>query len=314
MPRQLVSICLFAVDVPKELSTSAKTDARDKDVRFWSRCIMLIVCPSLKTSCLLHPQDGIRPPRPAAAFCAKVYLHHADGWELGVCRPLHLRPACEAYVATSRQDPRVIDPGPELNANMPGCCTNTHLALTTKEMLAAVGGVGCCAFMIFSHNLAKQKGCEANDAHSPMTRCIDWYFWCKFNLFFYWAGRERLRQKRFWTSWRICRASQRRLMLWWQTSLPACPIFRCPLPVIQVFWIVLDQSSMVKSMIQFIVASRCFVCGSIHLDYKITICHKQLKMRAQNNVFFQVLRLFNFEFARQTKPQRHHPKSWTTIW
>ena len=109
-----------------------------------------------------------------------------------------------------------------------------------------------------------------------MTRCTDWYFWCKFNLFFYWAGRERLRQKRFWTSWRICRASRRRLMLWWQTSLPACPIFRCPLPVIQVCWIVLDQSSMVKSMIQFIVASRCFVCGSIHLDYKMTICQKKL--------------------------------------
>lgn len=142
-------------DLPKELSTSAKTDARDKDVRFFARCTMLIVCPSLKTSCLLlHPQDGIRPPRPAAAFCAKVYLHHADGWELGVCCPLHLRPACEAYVATSRQDPRVIDPGPESKANMPGCCTNTHLALTTKEMLAAVGGVGFCAFMIFSHNLA----------------------------------------------------------------------------------------------------------------------------------------------------------------
>ena len=87
MPRQLVSICLFAVDLPKELSTSAKTDARDKDVRFWSRCIMLIVCPSLKTSCLLHPQDGIRPPRPAAAFCAKVYLHHQTAGSLGCVAP-----------------------------------------------------------------------------------------------------------------------------------------------------------------------------------------------------------------------------------
>lgn len=171
---------------------------------------------------------------------------------------------------------------------MPGCCPNKHLALTTKEMLAAVGE--CCAcmvlyiefFLITWRHVSKQKGCEANDADGPMTRSIDRYFWCKFNRFFSGLARENFRQKKFWTSWRICRASQRRLMLWWQTSLPACPIFRCPLPVIQVLSIALDRSSIVKSMIQFILASRCFVYGSIHLDYKFTTCQKKFKMRAAN--------------------------------
>ncbi len=102
--------------------------------------------------------------------------------------PLHLRPACTAYGATSRQDPSIIDPRPESNTNMRGCCTNKHLALTTKEMPAAVGGVECCAFTLFFFNcrhILKQKGCETSDADSPATRSIEWYLWCKFNPFFF---------------------------------------------------------------------------------------------------------------------------------
>ena len=208
--------------------------------------------------------------------------------------PLHLRPACTAYGATSRQDPSIIDPRPESNTNMRGCCTNKHLALTTKEMPAAVGGVECCAFTLFFFNcrhILKQKGCETSDADSPATRSIEWYLWCKFNPFFFVAWHpfffrglalESVRQKKFWTSWRTCRASQRRLMLSWPTSLLACPIFRWLLPVTQVFSIVLDQSSTVKSMIQFIIASRCFVCRSMRLDYILTTFQKQRKIRATN--------------------------------
>ena len=64
-------------------------------------------------------------------------------------------------------------------------------------------------------------------------------------------------------------------MLSWPTSLLACPIFRWLLPVTQVFSIVLDQSSTV-------IASRCFVCRSMRLDYILTTFQKQRKIRATN--------------------------------
>ena len=59
-----LNISLCCGTSPKTLTTSANTETL---VAKTSRCTMLSLCPSLKTSCLHHPQDG-NPP----AFCGSL--------------------------------------------------------------------------------------------------------------------------------------------------------------------------------------------------------------------------------------------------
>ena len=161
---QLVSICLFAVGSAQRRCQLLPTLRRS-----WQRRPMIVQMhnadpvPITEDELLASSSRWHSPPR-----FAEVYLHHADSWGLGACC---LRGAPAARCAFARRAQPMLQPaartqvlmtqdsGPESNTNIPGCCTNRHLAVTTEEMPAVWSAVLLCrVFLTWRHILKPSKG------------------------------------------------------------------------------------------------------------------------------------------------------------